>query len=242
MNIDFLLSLTLNTCTNSDNASVTKAIVWPTSIFDWSSVNVPIGSFVVASPIINAASVSPPIIIPWYTTLQVIPFVNIPFPGLIGFLCIISLLAGSKAKAKAGNESVTRFIHNMWIGNNISNPFISVIPNHLLNNGVNNVAKNSTTTSPILLDNRNWITFNILSYIFLPSSTADTTVAKLSSVNITSAASFATSVPTIPIAQPMSAFFSAGLSLTPSPVIATTSPFFCQAFTILTLCSGDTLA
>ena len=64
LNIDFLLSLTLNTCTNSDNASVTNAIVCPTSIFDWSNVKVPIGSFVVASPIINAASVSPPIIIP----------------------------------------------------------------------------------------------------------------------------------------------------------------------------------
>ena len=67
----------------------------------------------------------------------------------------MSLFAGSNASAKAGNESVTRFIHNMWIGNNISNPFISVIPNHLLNNGVNNVAKNSKTTYPILLDNRN---------------------------------------------------------------------------------------
>ena len=119
---------------------------------------------------------------------------------------------------------------------------MSVIPNHLLNNGVNNVAKNNTIISPTLLESKNWITFKILSYILLPSSTADTTVAKLSSVKITSAASFATSVPTIPIAQPISAFLSAGLSFTPSPVIATTSPFFCHAFTILTLCSGDTLA
>ena len=79
-------------------------------------------------------------------------------------------------------------------------------------------------------------------YIRLPSSTAETTVAKLSSVNITSAASFATSVPTIPIAQPMSAFFKAGASFTPSPVIATISPFACHALTILTLCSGATLA
>ena len=64
----------------------------------------------------------------------------------------------------------------------------------------------------------------------------------MSSVNITSAASFATSVPTFPIAHPISAVFNAGLSFTPSPVIATTSPFACHAFTILTLCSGDTLA
>ena len=130
----------------------------------------------------------------------------------------------------------------MCIGNNISKCVTSDIPNHFANSGVHSVAKNSTTTSPTLLDNKNCITFNMLSYILLPSSTADTIVAKLSSVKITSAASFATSVPTIPIAHPMSDAFNAGLSFTPSPVIATISPFFCHAFTILTLCSGDTLA
>ena len=148
----------------------------------------------------------------------------------------------TNANDNAGNESVTKLIHKMCIGSNISKLLISVISNHLLINGVNKVAKNKTIISPTLLDSKNCITFKILSYIFLPSSTADTTVAKLSSVKITSAASFATSVPTNPIAHPMSAFFSAGLSFTPSPVIATTSPFFCQAVTILTLCSGDTLA
>ena len=40
----------------------------------------------------------------------------------------------------------------------------------------------------------------------------------------------------------MSAVFNAGLSFTPSPVIATISPLACHAFTIRTLCSGDTLA
>ena len=40
----------------------------------------------------------------------------------------------------------------------------------------------------------------------------------------------------------MSAVFRAGASLTPSPVIATTSPLDCHALTILTLCSGETLA
>ena len=154
----------------------------------------------------------------------------------------MSLFAGSNASANAGNESVTKFIHNMCIGNNISKWFISAIPNHLLISGVNSVANNNTTISPILLDSKNCITFKILSYILLPSSTADTIVAKLSSVKITSAASFATSVPTTPIAHPISDVFSAGLSFTPSPVIATISPFFCHAFTILTLCSGLTLA
>ncbi len=67
-------------------------------------------------------------------------------------------------------------------------------------------------------------------------------VAKLSSVRVMSAAPFATSVPVIPIAQPMSAAFSAGASLTPSPVMATTWPFRCHAFTIRILFSGDTRA
>ena len=67
-------------------------------------------------------------------------------------------------------------------------------------------------------------------------------VAKLSSVKIILAAPLATSVPVIPIAQPISAAFKAGESFTPSPVIATTCPFSCHALTILTLCSGATLA
>lgn len=46
---------------------------------------------------------------------------------------------------------------------------------------------------------------------------------KLSSVRIMSDASLATSVPAIPMANPTSAFFSAGASLVPSPVTATTS-------------------
>lgn len=46
---------------------------------------------------------------------------------------------------------------------------------------------------------------------------------KLSSVRMMSDASLATSVPAMPIAKPTSAFFSAGPSLVPSPVTATTS-------------------
>ena len=44
------------------------------------------------------------------------------------------------------------------------------------------------------------------------------------------------------MAQPMSAARRAGASLTPSPVMATTWPSFCQARTMRILCSGDTLA
>ena len=67
-------------------------------------------------------------------------------------------------------------------------------------------------------------------------------VAKLSSTKIIAEASFETSVPVIPMATPMSAFFRAGASFTPSPVIATILPFFCQASTMRILFSGETLA
>ena len=58
--------------------------------------------------------------------------------------------------------------------------------------------------------------------------------AKLSSVSTRSAASRVTAVPPLPIAIPMWASRSAGASLTPSPVIATTAP---RVFQPLTICS-----
>jgi hypothetical protein len=60
------------------------------------------------------------------------------------------------------------------------------------------------------------------SKIFLPYLTAVIILLKLSSSNMIPAAYFATYVPAIPIANPISAFFKAGASLVPSPVIATT--------------------
>lgn len=62
-----------------------------------------------------------------------------------------------------------------------------------------------------------------LSKISLPSSTPFTIEVKSSLRSNISAASLATSEPTLPIAIPISAFFIAGESLTPSPVTATTS-------------------
>ncbi len=56
------------------------------------------------------------------------------------------------------------------------------------------------------------------------------------------AACLETSVPVIPMAMPMSAFFSAGASFTPSPVIATTWPFLRRMSTRWTLSSGETRA
>uniref|UniRef100_A0A0S6Z131 Uncharacterized protein n=1 Tax=Mizugakiibacter sediminis TaxID=1475481 RepID=A0A0S6Z131_9GAMM len=71
-----------------------------------------------------------------------------------------------------------------------------------------------------------------------PSRTVRTIEPKSSSSSTRSAASRATSVPRRPIATPMCAAFSAGASLTPSPVIATTSPFAFSASTMRSFCSG----
>ena len=49
----------------------------------------------------------------------------------------------------------------------------------------------------------------------------------------------ATSVP-LPMATPISAALMAGASFTPSPVMATTSPFFFSVSASITLCSGAT--
>ena len=76
----------------------------------------------------------------------------------------------------------------------------------------------------------------------LPSSTAASMVAKSSSVSTMSAASLATSVPPWPMATPMSAWRSAGASLTPSPVMATISPRDWNASTRRSFCSGETRA
>ena len=67
-------------------------------------------------------------------------------------------------------------------------------------------------------------------------------VAKLSSVTTILAALLATSVPVMPMATPTSARASAGASLTPSPVIATTSPRACSAWTMRSFCAGCTRA
>ena len=64
-------------------------------------------------------------------------------------------------------------------------------------------------------------------------------VAKLSSVSTIVEASRATSVPERPMATPMSARRSAGASLTPSPVIATTWPSARSASAMRSLASGE---
>ena len=67
-------------------------------------------------------------------------------------------------------------------------------------------------------------------------------VVKRSSKRIMSAASFATSVPVMPMATPMSAALRAGASFTPSPVMATICPSCLRARTMRSLWKGDTRA
>merc|ERR1712107_413183 len=65
--------------------------------------------------------------------------------------------------------------------------------------------------------------------------------AKLSSAKTISEADLATAVPE-PMGIPISAFFKAGASLTPSPVMAETSFMDCKYSTILDLWKGSTRA
>jgi hypothetical protein len=78
--------------------------------------------------------------------------------------------------------------------------------------------------------------------MFLPHITAFTIELKLSSNKIIAADYRATSVPAIPIANPTSAFFSAGASFVPSPVTATTSPRYFSPVTKAYLSYGLDLA
>ena len=80
------------------------------------------------------------------------------------------------------------------------------------------------------------------SKMFLPYFTAVMMELKLSSSRMIPAASFATCVPAMPIANPISAFFKAGASLVPSPVIATTLFSCFKPVAKMYLSSGDDLA
>ena len=180
-------------------------------------------------PTLNATKVKIPNIVPSVIILCHSPSAKIPFLLSLGFLSIISASGFSSPNAIAGSESVTRFIHKSWMAK--SGDFKPSIK-----------PKNIVTISPIFVAIKKCTAFFILSNIFLPCLTASTIVTKLSSVKTISAAFLATSVPFLPIAIPMSAFFKAGASFTPSPVIATTASVDWYALTILTLCSGVTLA
>ena len=113
------------------------------------------------------------------------------------------------AKANAASVSIIRFTQSICTGVN-GDFFNTAAP------------KKAMKIATTLTVNWNCKNFLIQSKMFLPYLTAVIIELKLSSSKIIPAAYFATSVPAIPIANPISAFFRAGASLVPSPVIATT--------------------
>ncbi len=162
--------------------------------------------------------------------------------SLLAFLSIIFGSAGLMPSARAGSPSVMRFIHSICTGRSGMYARVGSTPRRRKIKLPKTIAINMSNTSEILHESKKRMNFFRLSYITRPSLMAFTIVAKLSSVSIISLASLLTSVPVMPIARPISAFFREGASLIPSPVIATIWSFFFNASTIATLCSGDTLA
>mmetsp|Transcript_4290 Transcript_4290/g.13726 ORF Transcript_4290/g.13726 Transcript_4290/m.13726 type:complete len:386 (-) Transcript_4290:3342-4499(-) len=98
--------------------------------------------------------------------------------------------------------------------------------------------RKATTTAVTLTASWNCTNLRMASYTLRPHMTASTRLRKLSSRRMMSAASLATSVPAIPMANPTSASLRAGASLVPSPVTATTSPISCSAPTRVCLSLG----
>ena len=125
----------------------------------------------------------------------------------LGLFFIASGSGGLNPRAVAGGPSVTKLTHNKCKGVSGSGR-------------PSTVAIKIVAISPILQLIKKVTNVCILLYIFLPSSTAATIDAKLSSTKIMSAAALATSVPVMPMAIPMSACLNADASLTPSPVMA----------------------
>mmetsp|Transcript_39123 Transcript_39123/g.44778 ORF Transcript_39123/g.44778 Transcript_39123/m.44778 type:complete len:210 (-) Transcript_39123:1258-1887(-) len=140
-----------------------------------------------------------------------------------------SFFGGSVANANDAKESIIILTHSNWIGFN---------GDSLKMHEPMNAEINATT----LTVSWNWRNFLMFAYIFLPHMHAFTIDEKLSSSRIMSAACFATSVPVIPIANPTSAFLSAGASFVPSPVTATVSPICLIPVTRRYLSSGLDLA
>lgn len=122
-----------------------------------------------------------------------------------------------------------KLTHNIWTG---------VKGDYLMTTAPKNAIKMAT----MLTVNWNCKNFLMQSNMFLPYLTAVIILPKLSSNKMMPAAYLATSVPAIPIANPMSDFLRAGASFVPSPVIATTWPICFNPVASTYLSSGDDLA
>ena len=162
---------------------------------------------------------------PWAAIWIMKSFVISPSFGSLGFSFKRPSSAGSMPMARAGRESVRRLINSNCTGAKGTGKAIREVYN-----------------TAVLPERRYSTAFLIFLYTFLPFATALMIVAKLSSARIMAAASLETSVPVIPMATPISAFFSAGASFTPSPVMETIFPRLCQPSTMRILFSGETLA
>ena len=168
---------------------------------------------------------------PWYSRRNATPLVMMGSLTLRGGRFIRPDVGLPKPRATPMGPSTNQLIHRIWMGPKGTPPAIWKKP-----------AARKLSMKPTSVAIWKRMNLSRLSYSARPKETAWTMVAKLSSVRIMSAAPLETSVPVMPIATPMSAFFSAGASLTPSPVMATTSSCSCSRRTSRTLSSGATRA
>lgn len=136
---------------------------------------------------------------------------------------------GYVAKAKAAKVSMIKLTQSIWIG---------VKGDYLIKTAPKK-AMNIATTFTVSWNCKNFL---IQSKIFLPYLAAVTILPKLSSKRMIPAAYLAIYTPAIPIANPMSAFFKAGASFPPSPVIAMTWPSYLSPVARRYLSYGEDLA
>mmetsp|Transcript_25715 Transcript_25715/g.72046 ORF Transcript_25715/g.72046 Transcript_25715/m.72046 type:complete len:339 (+) Transcript_25715:611-1627(+) len=132
----------------------------------------------------------------------------------------------SVPSARAAMVSMMRLTHRSWMALS-GDPFWAMAP------------MKATSRAEKLTVSWNWRNLRMLSKMQRPHRTEKTMELKLSSRMIISEASFATSVPAIPIARPTSACLSAGASLVPSPVTPTTCLLAIRRCTRVSLSSGS---
>ena len=129
---------------------------------------------------------------------------------------MMPLSAGSAASASPGRPSVTRLIHRIWIGSS----------------GIGSPSSGARKHRPDLAGVAGQHVADELADVVVDAPAfahrGDDGGEIVVQQHHGATASRATSVPTLPMATPMSARFSAGASLTPSPVIATISPLRLQ--------------
>mmetsp|Transcript_4629 Transcript_4629/g.13006 ORF Transcript_4629/g.13006 Transcript_4629/m.13006 type:complete len:207 (-) Transcript_4629:2782-3402(-) len=131
--------------------------------------------------------------------------------AFLGLALRITSSTSSTPKLCAGGPSMMMLIHSICMAlRGLGSP--------------NAVAMDSMVRAAKDVDSWNAKKFRMLKNIPFPSATARVIVVKSSSASTMSAASLATSVPSFPMATPMSAALSAVASFTPSPVMATMSP------------------